>query len=649
MNINLRASYCPDREYAHYLVERLPSEWKRPLIEEWQRRARPQYLWARRDRSYVEVIKPAANHWLTDLMHNVAGGPHGQLLGLSDSDIICESERLAQHCQYILRRFGFTENSLSAMNRIGGRYGIDGPTGKSLRPKMMRYTCSLFWRRQLRKVAGRCTESVAQHLGWVSRNRGSYVSHVALERRQDQIARNNETLEKIKMYRSSGGPMDDGVCTNLREIAEHTLSNKTIRRGELMLRARGFEEVARDLGHTAVFVTLTCPSRFHAMRIGANGQAEKNPSWDKSTPKEAQTYLVKTWAKMRAALARRGRTLYGIRVAEPHHDGCPHWHMLLFLPELPDDESVLSMWDVMQLMKEYALQDSPDEPGADKRRIDFVKIQPDEGSAAGYIAKYLAKNLDGAHIEQDLFGNPALVAAQRVDAWAATWGIRQFQQLGGAPVTVWRELRRCGCHDEESVNAMNAAPQHVKDAINAVNTDKYLPGTDRASWAEYIRAQGGPTIGRRAKIRLWMKEQKGVGQYGEPLAPRIHGIATTYTIMERFGIIPAWPVVKEFFLKSARKIWVKYKTFDNFQLQEYVSRIVKRRSTEIDKQGDSRHDKKRTKNQVRTLQNDGSTGEQDDSLRDNGINSRPAIPGHEQKRNTGRAYWGFLRLCGAGL
>lgn len=70
-------------------------------------------------------------------------------------------------------------------------------------------------------------------------------------------------------------------------------------------------------------------------------------------------------------------------------------------------------------------------------RFDWKEIDPTKDNATGYIAK----NIDAEHVDGDeKAGTKADQGAQHACAWASWWGIRTFQQIGGTPIGIWREL-----------------------------------------------------------------------------------------------------------------------------------------------------------------------------------------------------------------
>ncbi|MBF4360553.1 replication endonuclease, partial [Vibrio anguillarum] len=142
----------------------------------------------------------------------------------------------------------------------------------------------------------------------------------------------------------------------------------------------------------------------------------------------AHDYLMKVWQDLGRVLARKQIKVYGMRIAEPHQDGTPHHHYLLFM--LPDHRDI-----VTAEFKRLAFRDSPNEKGAQKHRFTSEYIDPSKGSAVGYVAKYISKSIDGKHIDSDRDSSlSGIDAAERVVTWARVNGIKQFQFIGGPSV-----------------------------------------------------------------------------------------------------------------------------------------------------------------------------------------------------------------------
>ncbi len=71
-------------------------------------------------------------------------------------------------------------------------------------------------------------------------------------------------------------------------------------------------------------------------------------------PEQRSATLTGYAQKIRAELARREIPVFGLRVAESHHDGTPHWHGLLF--SLPEHSA-----ELLEVMEDYATREDAEE------------------------------------------------------------------------------------------------------------------------------------------------------------------------------------------------------------------------------------------------------------------------------------------------
>lgn len=415
-------------------------------------------------------------------------------LAASDSDIVAAATERAEEVAGHLSRLTLSTAEVVAAwcARFAKHCGVALPRCKELRGVVGRMTEAAWWRRALRRSIVREVEKQCVRLGMVHRRASVYASVEAIARRAEQRRRNARIMAGLEAVN------EDGEILDMSELVAGSVSNPQIRRMELMTRVAGFERCAAASGHVGVFYTVTCPSRMHA-RLSPSGAA--NPKYDKTTPRKAQAYLSKTWARVRARLARLGVGVYGFRVAEPHHDATPHWHMVLFMEGAARDAVDAAMLD-------YFCEADAGELSTWAARSVRVNAKAIDGrGAAGYIAKYISKNIDAAGVGEDLeTGGDASDSVAAVDAWAATWGIRQFQQIGGAGVTIWRELRRLdGAQGELFAPAWAAA--------------------DAGDWQGYTDAMGGALAARKARpLALWRALAQSVNRYGEECAGRVAGV-----------------------------------------------------------------------------------------------------------------------------
>ncbi len=412
-----------------------------------------------------------------------------------------------------------------------------------------------WWQRKINRAWAIYCELIAILTGQVRKGVSPYASaHAVREFTQRKAA------QQAWMASMSAVNEDLGQEIDLVDAVMGSVANPEIRRHELMVRMRGFEDMAQEQGKLGLFLTLTAPSSYHAWRQGSKGKAKtyQNEKFNGACPTETNRLLCKQWARFRAALAREGIMAFGFRVVEPHHDGTPHWHCLLFInPEHQRDFLTLLAYhftaaeraelkmpngDQLDALAEMKIRNkmprikwlldvnSPAVVKAINPRVNWKEIDPTKGSATGYIAKYIAKNIDGHKVGMDYEAEaPVDHTTIAVAAWASCWRIRQFQQIGGPAVSVWRELRRLGDEVIEWDCILEAA----------------RAAADNNRWGDFINAMGGIDLPRKEHlIRLSKRLDEAANKYGEDVL-RLMGVITDIGQTTAITRTEGWQIVRK--------------------------------------------------------------------------------------------------------
>ena len=386
------------------------------------------------------------------------------------------------------------------------------PDTELLPGAILRLTCAEWWKRKLWLLRCEWREEQLRAACLVSRKTSPYLSQDALSEFRAQREKTRDFLKSFMLEN------EDGFTIDLETVYYAGVSNPVHRKAEMMATMKGLELLAEARGDRAVFLTVTCPSKYHATT--ENGHP--NPKWNGATMRDSSDYLVNTFfAAVRKKLNRDGLRWYGIRTVEPHHDGTVHWHMMVFAhPEEIDS--------IVAITRDIAIQEDRHELGNDiTPRFKVEYVDGSKGTPTSYIATYIGKNLDSRAVDgiDPKTGKPRVdhetgksmaESVERAIGWARLHRVRQFQFFGIPSRQVWRELRRLA-----SQMARNPeGPQRLKDdAMDAV-----LAAADAGCFATYIEKQGGVLVPRKDYlIRTAYDLADELNDYGEQ-SVQIYGI-----------------------------------------------------------------------------------------------------------------------------
>ena len=388
-----------------------------------------------------------------------------------------------------------SEEGLRAAAETASRLGLLTTPRKMFEtPEGRRARCPMHHRRLLRRRAATARQHVAALLGTIGKGAAPYADGYAVgcwRERQEAARAFGLTREAF---------FADGRSIPLWDLME---TSRKARIAALYAQTLGLDELAKRRQLIPVFLTMTLPPKHHPNP--AHGQPYAGVDWDDApSPGDTDAALAARWTRFRARVAAEKIELLGLRVVEPHQDGCPHLHALLYAKGEEEVEAI----------NRHLLAICPDPPGMARVASKLVRIDRERASAASYVMKYLIKALPAAEVAAELAdgverdGDPDHLAHHaEVAAWASERKLRRFAWLGLHGIrTVWQRVRSM------SADERLGAPASIRAVAASM---------EGGAWGDALESLGAIRSDGKPRPRLAYEEQEN--GYGETVK-RARGI-----------------------------------------------------------------------------------------------------------------------------
>ncbi|EMK3272719.1 replication endonuclease [Vibrio parahaemolyticus] len=188
---------------------------------------------------------------------------------------------------------------------------------------------------------------------------------------------------------------------------------------EIYVTSKGLEKLAKEKNFKWAFLTMTAPGDLHANpTVG-----RRRGRWTREKMTKAHEDLLQRWGKFGRKFNEGGYSLqagdiFGFRVVEPHKDGTPHWHMLLFYPKELEIFLLSEDGGLFQRCFKHS-----------KTSLEVIYGKDNASSASSYSLKYILKSF-GISAEDGKSDTELKQKIIAIEAWKSASNTRSYRKFG---------------------------------------------------------------------------------------------------------------------------------------------------------------------------------------------------------------------------